>query len=169
MAAEPAPPGPPDGRFDALEDRVASLEEYRDHVAPYSFAAVNFGVSVLHREVRQLSDTVTRHGQKLDQMDATLRDVVAVQADQARALEGLGRVMERHSRMLQSQGERLDSQGQLLQSQGERLDSQGQLLQSQGERLDGLDQRLDSQGRKLDQHGELLQEILRRLPPAPAH
>ena len=155
MAAEPAPPGPPDGRFDALEDRVASLEEYRDHVAPYSFAAVNFGVSVLYREVRQLSDTVTRHGQKLDQIDATLRDVVAVQADQARALEGLGRVMERHSRM--------------LESQGERLDSQGQLLQSQGEQLDGLDQRLDSQGRKLDQHGELLQEILRRLPPAPAH
>jgi hypothetical protein len=155
MAAEPAPPGPPDGRFDALEDRVASLEEYRDHVAPYSFAAVNFGVSVLYREVRQLSDTVTRHGQKLDQMDATLRDVVAVQADQARALEGLGRVMERHSRMLQSQGERLDSQGQ-------RLDGLDQ-------RLDGLDQRLDGQGRKLDQHGELLQEILRRLPPAPAH
>jgi hypothetical protein len=139
MAAEPAPPGPPDDRVSALEDRVAALEDYRDHEAPHSARAAGMGLEVVQAEVRDVSVKLTRVIQRQDQAEATLRDVVSVQQEQGRVLDRIGRVLERHGRTLEAQGETLASHGEMLGSHGEMLGS----------------------------HGEMLAEILRRLPAGP--
>jgi outer membrane murein-binding lipoprotein Lpp len=75
----------------SLEARVAELEQQMRHILPAKIDALNFGISVLHEDVRALRDEAERRLERV----------------------------ETH--------------------------------------LDGMDGRLDS-------HGEMLQEILRRLP-----
>jgi hypothetical protein len=48
MAAEPAPPGPPDDRWEAPEARVHHLEEWQTHVLPYEWTAMRNAVSFIH-------------------------------------------------------------------------------------------------------------------------
>jgi hypothetical protein len=159
MAADPTPPGPPDDRLGHLEDRIDALEQWREHEMPYSIASVNFGLSVLQREVRDLAAVVTRQGQRQDQMGATLRDLTAAQREQAGVLEAHGRMLERQSRLLEQQGRTLEQQGRTQEQQGRTQEQQGRTLEQQGRTL-------EQQGRTLDKHTGLLEEIIRRLPPA---
>jgi archaellum component FlaC len=61
---------------------------------------------------------------------------------------------------------RLDRHAELLGDINGRLNSHDQRLNGIDQRLDGIDQRLDGIDQRLESHGEMLQELLRRLPPA---
>jgi hypothetical protein len=123
-----------------------ALEQWREHELPYSISSVNFGLSVLQREVRDIGAAVTRQGQRQDQTGAALRDLTAAQREQAEVLETHGRMLERQRRMLEQLGRTQEQQGRTLDQQGRSLDQHTGLL---------------------EQHTGLLEEILRRLPPAP--
>jgi hypothetical protein len=133
-----------------LEDRVAALEDYRDHEAPHVTRAAGMGLEIVQQEVRDVSVKLTRVIGRQDQAEATLRDVAAVQQEQGRLLERIGRVLERHGRRMDSVDERLG-----------RVDGR---VVSVDERLGGVDGRLDGHGEMLADHGRMLAEILRRLP-----
>jgi hypothetical protein len=117
--------------YGALEARVTELEHQMRHVLPAKMDAMNFGISVLHDDLRALRE---------ETHDALGRQETA-----------LGR------------------QETALRRQETALGRQETALRRQETALRRQETALGRQEIRLDRHGELLAEILRRLPPgAPA-
>lgn len=95
--------------YDALEARVAELEQQMRHWLPARIDAVAYGLSLVHEDLRAF-------------------------------------------------------RGEMVEFRGETRIQ----LERQGEQLDHHSEQLDSLTARMDRHGELLQEILRRLPPGPS-
>src|ERR1700722_15338340 len=115
MSAEPSPPGPPDDRLGHLENRVGELEQWREHELPYSIASVNFGLSVLQREMRDVAAGVTRQGQRQDQIAAAVTDLTAAQREQLAILEAQGRILNGHTAALSGHTQALADLGSAVQ------------------------------------------------------
>jgi hypothetical protein len=116
MSAEPAPPGPPDDRYEVLEARVARLEAYRQHVLPHELAATHNAVSLVHAGTDEVRAGVADLRNRVIQLGADVHEV-----------------------------------------------REAQLLQ--GDAMATLAGQVGQQGSTLASHGEMLAEILRRLPP----
>jgi uncharacterized Zn-binding protein involved in type VI secretion len=155
-----ADPSLPDPRMDALEARVADLEEYQGQVLPFVQAATGTAVARLHGDLRALQQEATRHGQRLDQVEAGLATVERLQIEHGAALGTVAGNVDGLERKVGALERKLDAHGDVLASVASTVSSQGEMLASHGEML-------ASQGEMLASHGEMLTEILRRLPPAP--
>jgi chromosome segregation ATPase len=126
--------------YASLEARVSELEHQVRYTLPTKIDAVSYGVSLVHADTQ-----------------AIRADLDELRAGQARQ----GTQLERHSAML-------DQHGQQLERMNQRLDGHGQQLERMNERLERQDTRLARQDERLERHGELLEQILHRLPEPPA-
>jgi outer membrane murein-binding lipoprotein Lpp len=181
-------------RMAAVEDRVADLEQHQAQVAPFELAAVRSAVGRVHADVLALGEQAVRSGQKLDQVDAEVRTVARVQIEHGAALaqvagkvdglegkvdgldhkvDGLtGRVGGLEGKVDGLTGRVGGLEGKVDGLEG-KVDGLDHKVDGLTGRVGGLEGKVDAQGETLERnggmlerHGEILAEILRRLPLA---
>jgi outer membrane murein-binding lipoprotein Lpp len=181
-------------RMAAVEDRVADLEQHQAQVAPFELAAVRSAVGRVHADVLALGEQAVRSGQKLDQVEAEVRTVARVQIEHGAALaqvagkvdglegkvdgldhkvDGLtGRVGGLEGKVDGLTGRVGGLEGKVDRLEG-KVDGLDHKVDGLTGRVGGLEGKVDAQGETLERnggmlerHGEILAEILRRLPLA---
>jgi outer membrane murein-binding lipoprotein Lpp len=181
-------------RMAAVEDRVADLEQHQAQVAPFELAAVRSAVGRVHADVLALGEQAVRSGQKLDQVEAEVRTVARVQIEHGAALaqvagkvdglegkvdgldhkvDGLtGRVGGLEGKVDGLTGRVGGLEGKVDGLEG-KVDGLDHKVDGLTGRVGGLEGKVDAQGETLERnggmlerHGEILAEILRRLPLA---
>jgi hypothetical protein len=154
-----AEPSPADPRLDALEARVADLEQYQGHVLPFVQAATGTAVAKLHGDLQALQQEVSRHGQRLDQVEAGLATVERLQIEHGAALGTVAGKVDGLER-------RLDAHADVLASVAVRVDDVAGRVDDLAGKVDDVAGKVGDVAGKVDGHGGMLVEILRRLPPA---
>jgi chromosome segregation ATPase len=140
--------------YAGLETRVSELELQVRHMLPVRIDAVGYGLSLVRADTLQIRATQDIHTAALERLEARL-------GEQDTSLEGFGTRLEGLETKLERQDTRLEGIDARLDRQDTRLEGLETKLERQDTRLEGLETRLG-------QHGELLTEILRRLPEPPA-
>jgi chromosome segregation ATPase len=86
--------------YQALEARVAEVEQQIRHIAPAEISAVNYGLSLVHADTQYAREQLDIH---------------------RAALERQERRLDRHGELLGSISDRLDRHGEQLDRHGEQL------------------------------------------------
>jgi uncharacterized coiled-coil protein SlyX len=132
--------------YAGLEARVSELEQQVRYMLPVKIDAVSYGVSLVHEDTRYLREQSDIHGAALVRLETRL--------------DRHGDLLHQHGDALERLETRLDRQNDVLERHSGQLERHSGLLERHSGQLEGLETRLD-------RHGELLQEILRRLPSGP--
>jgi chromosome segregation ATPase len=143
MTAEPSDPQPD---LAALDRRLRAVEHRQDHELTQEIAATGEAVRLLHDGLRDVDRAVTRVSQRVDQ-------VAAGQQDMARDLA-------RH-------GPKLDQVEAEVATVARSQIEHGVALAGLAGKADGLAGDVGALRAEVGSHGEMLAEILRRLPGGP--
>jgi hypothetical protein len=172
MAAMSAEPSEPQPDFAAPDRRLRAVEHRQEHELAQEVAATGEAARILHADLREVDRAVTRAGQRLDQVAASQQDTARALAEQAAVLATIaGRAYERvlagHSDKLATIAGKVDVLAVIGGEHADALARQGGQVESLQRDVAGVMGLQEEQGRLLTAHGEMLAEILRRLPAGP--
>lgn len=83
--------------YEALEARVADLEQQVRHILPPKIDAVSYGVSILHAEMRERLDD---HGERLNRIELQLGQQGEQLGEHGARLDSIDSRLDRHGEML---------------------------------------------------------------------